>query len=123
VRATSDRLAQVPRGLAGQDTTELDWTAPPATTGLGPLAHPAHQGRLGHPTLALPPERLALGRRAQQVWARDPATLGQRATRTQRPSAATASQQWRLRVAAGCEAHPRGPQTHLVGLGDRDADG
>jgi len=75
VVATSDRLARVPRVLGVQDTTELDWTAHPATTGLGPLAHPAHQGLLVYTTLALTPERLPLGLLAQQVWARDPAAL------------------------------------------------
>ena len=61
VAATTTRLAAVPRVLAVQDTTELDWTAHPATTGLGPLAHPAHQGLPVHTTLALTPERVLLG--------------------------------------------------------------
>jgi len=122
VRATSDRLAQVPRVLAVQDTTELDWTAHPATTGLGPLAHPAHQGLLVHTTLALSPERLPLGLLAQQVWARDPATIGQRTTRKQRPIAAKESQKWLTSVAAVREAHTRCPQTHFVCIGDREAD-
>jgi hypothetical protein len=121
VRATSDRLAQVPRGLAVQDTTELDWTAHPATTGLGPLAPPAHQGLRVHPTLALPPERLPLGLLAQQGWARAPAPIGQRTTRQPRPLAAQASQQWLTSVAAVREAHTRCPQTHCVGIGDREA--
>jgi len=105
-----------------QDTTELDWTAHPATTGLGPLAHPAHQGLLVHTTLALTPERLPLGLLAQQVWARDPATIGQRTTRKQRPIAAKESQKWLTSVAAVREAHTRCPQTHFVCIGDREAD-
>jgi hypothetical protein len=36
VLATSDRLAHVSRVLAVQDTTELDWTTHPATTGMPP---------------------------------------------------------------------------------------
>ena len=122
VLATSDRLASVPRVLAVQDTTELDWTAHPATTGLGPLAHPAHQGLLVHTTLALTPERLPLGLLAQQVWARAPADLGKRATRKQRPIADKESQKWLTSVAAVIEAHARCPQTRFVCIGDREAD-
>jgi Transposase DNA-binding len=110
VRATSDRLAQVSRVLAVQDTTALDWTTHPATTGLGPLAHPAHQGLLVHTTLALTPARLPWGVLAQQVWARDPAAIGQRTTRKQRPIAAQESQQWLTSVPAVGEAPTRCPQ-------------
>ncbi|MBI3329527.1 MAG: transposase [Nitrospinae bacterium] len=67
VVATVDRLAAAPRVLAVQDTTELDWTAHPATKDLGPLAHPTHQGLHVHTTLALTPERVPLGLLAQQV--------------------------------------------------------
>ena len=122
VVATSDRLANVPRVLAVQDTTEVDWTVPPATTGLGPLAHPDHQGLLVHTTLALTPERVPLGLLAQQVWARAPDAVGKRATRKQRPIAETESQKWLTSVEAVSEAHARCPHTHLVCIGDREAD-
>ena len=105
VRATSDRLAQGPRVLAVQETTARDGTAHPATTGLGPLAPPAPQGLLGQTTRALTPERLPVGLLAQQVGARDPATIGQRTTRQQRPIAAQARQTGLTRVAAVREAH------------------
>jgi Transposase DNA-binding len=85
VEATSARLAAVPRGRAVQDTTELDWRAHPATIGLGPLAHPDHHGWPVHTTLALTPERVPVGLLAQHVWAREPDTVGTRATRTRRP--------------------------------------
>ena len=122
VVATSDRLANVPRVLAVQDTTEVDWTVPPATTGLGPLAHPDHQGLLVHTTLALTPERVPLGLLAQQVWARAPDAVGKRATRKQRPIAEKESQKWLTSVEAVSEAHARCPHTHLVCIGDREAD-
>jgi hypothetical protein len=122
VVATSDRLAAVPRVLAVQDTTEVDWSAHPATTGLGPLATSTHQGLHVHTTLALTPERLPLGLLAQQVWARDPAAVGKRTTRKHRPIADKESQKWLTSVAAVCEAHARCPQTRFVCIGDREAD-
>jgi len=72
--------------------------------------------------LALTPERLPLGLLAQQVWARDPAAVGKRTTRKHRPMADKESQRWLTSVEAVCEAHARCPQTHLVGIGDREAD-
>jgi hypothetical protein len=122
VGATFPRLATVPLVLAVQDTTELDWTAHPATTGLGPLGHPAHRGLLVHTTLAFTPERVPLGVLAQQVWARDPDDIGKRATRKQRPIAEKESQKWLTSVEAVLAARRACPQTHFVSVGDREAD-
>ena len=60
---TCARVAAHPVVLAVQDTTELDYTAHPATTGLGPIGnHRAHvQGLILHPTMVYTPAGLALG--------------------------------------------------------------
>ena len=120
--ATLTRLAPVSLVLAVQDTTELDWTAHPATTGLGPLGHSAHRGLLVHTTLAFTPERVPLGVLAQQVWARDPDDIGKRATRKQRPITEKESQQWLTSVEAVLAARGACPQTQFVSVGDREAD-
>lgn len=122
VDATLARLATVPLVLAVQDTTELDWTAHQATTGLGPLGHPAHRGLHVHTTLAFTPERVPLGLLAQQVWARDPNDVGKRATRKQRPIAEKESQKWLTSVEAVLAARVACPQTRFVSVGDREAD-
>ena len=100
----------------------LDWTTHPATTGLGPLGHPAHRGLHVHTTLAFTPERVPLGLLAQQGWARDPNGVGQRATRKQRPMAEKESQQWLTSVEAVLAARGACPQTRFVSVGDREAD-
>jgi Transposase DNA-binding/Transposase Tn5 dimerisation domain len=122
VSATYERVVRVPRMLAVQDTTEVDWTAHPATTGLGPIGSPTHQGLMVHSTLAFTPERVPLGLLAQEVWARDPETVGQRATRRQRPIAEKESYKWLCSLAAVNEARHECPQTHFVSVGDREAD-
>ena len=122
VDATLPRLAAVPLVLAVQDTTELDWTAHPATTGLGPLGHSAHQGLHVHTTLAFTPTRVPLGLLAQQVWARDPEAIGKRATRKQRAITEKESQKWLTSVDAVLAAHGACPQTRFVSVGDREAD-
>jgi len=63
--ATLLRLSTVPGVVAVQDTTAVDGTAHPTTTGLGPLTHPAHRGLPVHTTLAFTPERVPLGLLAQ----------------------------------------------------------
>jgi transposase-like protein/transposase Tn5 family protein len=122
VQATIPRLASVPVVLAVQDTTDLNWTAHPATTGLGPLGHAEQHGLLAHTTLALTPERVPLGLIAQEVWARDPAAIGQRATRKSRPIEAKESYQWLQSLQAVIKVHEHCPQTHFISVGDREAD-
>jgi hypothetical protein len=122
IEATYHRLEQVPLVLAVQDTTEVDWTAHPATKHLGPLGHPACQGLLVHSTLAFTPERVPLGLVAQQVWARDPDDVGKRTRRKQLPISQKESQKWLTSLEAVVSAHAECPQTRFVSVGDREAD-
>ncbi len=63
VHRTVTRLSAYPVVLAVQDTTYLNYTSHPQTTGLGPIASKAghRQGFLMHTTLALTPQGLPLG--------------------------------------------------------------
>jgi hypothetical protein len=58
VEAAYERMRRVPLVLGVQDTTLLDFTSHPATTGLGPLASAYQHGLLAHSTLAFTPERV-----------------------------------------------------------------
>lgn len=122
VAATTGRVAGEPVVLAVQDTTSLDYTAHPATTGLGALNDVKHQGLLVHTTLALTPERVPLGLLAQDAWTRDAATLGKRATRKARPVAEKESRKWLDSLEAVKAARARCPATRFVSVGDREAD-
>jgi hypothetical protein len=122
IESTYSRLAQVPLGLAVQDTTAVDWTGHPATTGLGPLGHTACQGLHVHSTLAFTPARLPLGLLAQPVWARAPDDIGKRKRRKQLPMDQTESQQWLTSLAAVRSAPAWCPEPRWVSMGDREAD-
>ena len=122
VEATYSRLAKVPLVLAVQETTEVDWTGHPATTGLGPLGHTACQGLHVHSTLAFTPERVPLGLLAQHVWARDPDDIGKRQRRKQLPMSQKESQKWLTSLDAVRRAHDGCPKTRFVSMGDREAD-
>ena len=108
--------------LAVQDTTEVDWTSHPATTGLGPLGHTACQGLHVHSTLAFTPERVPLGLLAQHVWARDPDDVGKRKRRKQLPISQKESQKWLTSLEAVFNARDWCAPTRFVSVGDREAD-
>jgi hypothetical protein len=121
-QATVNRLRTVPLVLAVQDTTYLDWTHHPATTGLGPLVHATQQGLLAHTTLAITPDRVPLGLLAQEVWARDPATFAQQRDHKQRPITEKESQKWLTSLAALADLRAACPTTQFVSVGDAEAD-
>jgi hypothetical protein len=123
VAATQRRMQAVPLVLAVQDTSVLDWSTHPATTGLGPVATSSsrHQGLLAHTTLALSPDRVPLGLLQQQVWARDPA-LPRQQDHKSRPLAEKESQKWLTSLEAVLTARSACPETHFISVGDREAD-
>jgi hypothetical protein len=122
IESTYSRLDKVPLVLAVQDTTEVDWTGHPATTGLGPLGHTACQGLHVHSTLAFTPERVPLGLLAQHVWARDPDDVGKRKRRKQLPMSQKESQKWLTSLEAVFNARDWCAPTRFVSVGDREAD-
>ncbi len=67
---------------------------------------------------AVPP----LGLLAQQVWARDPDDIGKRARRKQLPISQKESQKWLHSLDAVYTARDCCPTTHLISVGDREAD-
>jgi Transposase DNA-binding/Transposase Tn5 dimerisation domain len=122
VEATTRRLRGEAVVLAVQDTTSLDYSGHPATTGLGVLNDAKHHGLLVHTTLVTTPERVPLGLLAQDVWTRDVAVLGKRATRKARPIAEKESRKWLTSLEAVVAAHARCPETRFISVGDREAD-
>lgn len=121
VAATIVRMAEVPVVLAVQDTTTLNYSHHPGTIGLGALNTAKQRGLLLHTTLAIT-ERVPLGLLEQEVWAREPATVGKRATRKRRPLSEKESQKWLTSLDAGIRAKAACPATQIVSVGDREAD-
>lgn len=106
--------------LAVQDTTELDYTAHPATEGLGPIGnHRAHvQGLILHPTLALTPSGVPLGLLDVQCWVRDP----EHEIKFRKPVEDKESVKWLQSFSATEEAQRLCSQTLFVNVGDSEAD-
>jgi len=59
---------------------------------------------------------------AQQVWARDPDDIGKRARRKQLPISQKESQKWLNSLDAVFTARDSCPTTHIISVGDREAD-
>ena len=122
LQATYTRLRAVPLVLAVNDTTFLDWTDHPATTGLGPLATAHQQGLVLHSTLTFTPERVPLGLLGLHCWAREAATYGQQPDQHTRPLADKESQKWLTSLAAVTAAAAACPATRFVHVSDAEAD-
>lgn len=122
VAATYDRLRHVPLVLGVQDTSLLDFTSHPATTGLGPLASAYQHGLVMHSTLCFTPERVPLGLLAQKVWNRDPDTCGQQVDHKERPIEEKESIKWLESLDALILARTQCPDTDFISVGDRESD-
>lgn len=107
--------------LAVQDTTELDYTAHPATADLGPIGNhrPHVQGLELHPTLAFTPTGLALGVLDVQCWKRDaePKKKSFRDDVAKREGV-----KWLKGLSAAEAAQTLCPTTCVVSVGDCEAD-
>ena len=106
--------------LAIQDTTEFNFTHHPQTTGLGHLDSAKSSGLKCHSVLCVNGTGTPLGVLDQDIWARDPATLGKKHERHQKPTIEKESQRWldSLRVSQqALEGRCR-----WVMVGDRESD-
>lgn len=115
---TLERMAAHPLVLAIQDTTFLNYTHHPATTGLGPIGA-GQRGLVMHSTLAVTPQALPLGVLDQQIWARpEPHKPAKRAKR--RPIAEKESHKWLTALRETVSMTPA--EIRLVTIADREAD-
>jgi hypothetical protein len=115
---TLERMAAHPLVLAIQDTTFLNYTHHPVTSGLGPIGG-GQRGLVMHSTLALTPQGLPLGVLEQQIWARpEPEKPAKRAK--QRPITDKESHKWLTALRETVSLTPS--EIRLVSVADREAD-
>jgi Domain of unknown function (DUF4338)/Transposase DNA-binding/Transposase Tn5 dimerisation domain len=123
-QATVARMSVEKVILAVQDTTSLNYTAHPATEGLGPIG--SHQegamGLLLHNTMAFNPEGTPLGLLDVQCWARDGADFGKKKRRHCLSIEEKESNKWLVSFRKVAEAQKQCSQSMVVSVGDREAD-
>jgi hypothetical protein len=123
-QATLGRVRQLPIVLALQDTSSLNYSTHPQTTGLGPIGTRQQNiiGLLLHSTLAVTPTGQPLGLLHTVVRARDPKGAGSARHRHRKPTAEKETQKW-LESLSACQAvAAECPQTLVVNIGDREGD-
>ena len=115
---TLERMAAYPLVLTVQDTSFLNYTHHPATSGVGPIGG-GQRGLVMHSTLAFTPHGLPLGVLDQQIWAR-PDTAPSTCRTKQRPIAEKESQKWLSALRESVTMTPT--EVRLVTIADREAD-
>jgi hypothetical protein len=119
-----ERCQHEPLVLAVCDSSALNYTAHPLTSGLGPIG--SHkEGPIGlwlHETMAFTPSGVPLGLIDVQCWARDKDTFGIKHARKQRPIEEKESHKWLDSWAATCRAQEQSPNTQFVMVADRESD-
>ena len=120
--ACLDRVRQERLVLAIQDTTELDFSDHPGTTGMGRLkaANNPARGCLVHTVFAVSDEGVPLGRWWQKLWTRDPDSGSTREHWRTRPFDDKESFRWVEGLRAVHAAQPA--ETTVVTIADREAD-
>jgi hypothetical protein len=122
---TIERMRAHPLVFAVQDTTYFNYSAHPATKGLG-LIGSVEDGDVGlimHSTLAVTPQGTPLGVLTREIWARDEPEFEpkeQRRQRRQRPIQDKESYKWLKAVRTTTALCPE--QTDVVTVGDSEAD-
>lgn len=108
-----------------QDTSELDFTSHPQTSGLGHIGNTRGQGFLLHSCLAVLPgadQVQIIGMAAQQVWTRQHEVRKGRESRTQRNKRPTEAEVWAKIVEEIGQAPPSETGIVWVSVGDRASD-
>ncbi len=123
-QSTLKRIKEQKVVLAVQDTTSLNYSAHPATEGLGPINTRKDEavGLLLHSTLAFTVEGTPLGLMDVQCWVRDAEDFGKKERRYEVPIEQKESYKWLKSYQAASRAQKRCPKTLLVSVGDREAD-
>jgi len=122
--STIERIKEHAIVLAPQDTTTLNYSAHPATEGLGPIntIDDTSIGMLLHDTIAFTEEGTPLGVLDAQCWVRDPEDQGKSGRRKEVPIEQKESMKWLRSFRKVAQVQKLCPQTMLVSIGDRESD-
>lgn len=120
IASTIERIKENDIILAIQDTTSIDLTDHPATSGVGYLDHRKLSGLKVHSTFTTTTHGVPLGIINQQVWAREQENLGIAKKRRQRETEEKESQRWLDSLNTTQQLIPE--EITVVTMGDSEAD-
>ncbi len=122
--ATVERTRAETIVFAIQDTSSLNYTPHPATTGLGPINNNADKtkGLFAHTTLIVTPSGVPMGILDEQIQARDEAKYGDSKKRNSKPIEEKESVRWLDSFRTTEQLADMLPETQVVVIADREAD-
>jgi len=124
-QATLERVCAHPVVLCAQDTTTLNYSTHPQTSGLGPISNNRDKtiGLFLHSTLAMTAEGQPLGLLHAKSWRRLRAKYGRSSNQRNRtPRTQKESQKWMDSFTACQKYALQCPKTLLVNVADREGD-
>lgn len=119
-KSTIERIKQQTVVIAIQDTTEVNFTHHTSKKGMGYLDNASSRGLKVHSVFCSSANGVPLGILHQQVWARDPAELGKKHQRHNKPIQDKESQRWL--TALDATQSLLAEETVVVTVADREAD-
>ena len=121
-RKTEERVQTEPLVLVAQDTTTLNYSGHPHTSGLGPIGTDSEKvrGLIVHDTMSFTPKGTPLGLLDVQCWARG--KIGSRHERHKKPIEAKESWKWIQSYRQVSEIQNRCRKTRIVLMADRESD-
>jgi len=117
-RVANDKPAVI---VVAQDTTSVEYSGHPQTSGLGALENEKMSGLFVHTSLAISEQGVPWGLVGQQVWVRPVESSGKRHSRKQRPIADKESVKW-LKGLPDIPEAVRAAGTKVVMVSDRESD-
>lgn len=122
--ATVERMRAHPLVFVIQDTTDINYTSHPHTSGLGPIGNKADttKGFFMHGSLAATPEGVPLGVIDVQTYVRDPKKFGGSKVRNSKPIEEKESARWLKGFQVVQQVANLLPETRVVSIADREAD-
>lgn len=123
-QATEGRVRNHKLVLVAQDTSTLNYSHHPSTTGLGPINTKVDKatGLILHDTMAFTQEGTPLGLLDVQCWARDNDEAGKSEKRRRKPIEEKESFKWLQSYRNVCSVQARCRNTQLIVMADREAD-
>lgn len=123
-QASLRRAEAEPLVFAVQDSTDLNYSAHPATKNLGPIGSTVTfpVGLMVHDTMLFNKQGTPLGLLDVQCWVRDPKEFGKKKRRHQLPIEQKESCKWLKSFEKVAKAQKECPGTTFVSIGDRESD-
>ena len=120
IESTVERIKDEDIILVVQDTTNLDFTNHPNTKGMGYLDSKFASGLKVHSSIAISPKGVPKGLLHQEVWARDPDSIGKSQKRSKKPIKEKESQRWITTLEKLNTLIPK--EKKVIVISDRESD-